>query len=127
MATNFQEDYSIHTPPLLNDHIYIHWKCRMKVFLQSIDFDLWYIVKNGYASKPRLEWDESDMHNFSLNIRAMKLLYHALENNVLYNMISSCTSAYDIWLCWENAHNAANQIFEENNIDEVVEEIFIKV
>ena len=67
----------------------------MKIFLQSIDFDLWYIVKNGYASKPRLEWDENDMHNFSLNIRAMKLLYHVLENNVLYNIISSYTSAYE--------------------------------
>ena len=127
MATSFQEGYSIHTPPLLNDHIYSHRKCRMKIFLQSIDFDLWYIVNNRYASKPKFEWDKSDMYNFSLNIRAMKLLYQALENNVLYNMISSCTSAYDIWLCLENVHNATNQIFEENNVDEVVEAIEIQV
>ena len=39
-------------------------------------------------------------------------------------MISSWTSAYDIWLCLKNVHNATNQIFElQEKVDDDIGKI----
>ena len=35
-------------PPSFNGNHYTYWKQKMKEFIEAIDVNMWYIVKNGY-------------------------------------------------------------------------------
>ena len=54
MVTNntlFSEEQSITRPPMFNRVNFVSWRERVKIFLQSIDIELWYIVnERPYAT-----------------------------------------------------------------------------
>ena len=70
----------------------------MRIFLISMDFELWSIVENGFqkSSLPMSEWNESEKKVFALNAKAMNALFCALDKNE-FNRVSMCDSAFDIW------------------------------
>ena len=91
----FKEGYSIDTAPYFNGSYYEYQIIRISVFITSIDSYLWNIVKNDFVSKLKLEWDDHDKKNFSLSIRAMHILQHALSDDI-YFKVSKCINAKDI-------------------------------
>ena len=91
----FKESYPIDVTLYFNGSYYVHWRIRISVFMTSIDPYLWNIVKNGFVSKPKLEWDDHDKKNFSLNIKAMHILQHALSDDI-YVKVPKCSSAKEI-------------------------------
>ena len=111
--SGMQEGHSIARPPLFNGSDYTYWKTRMRIFLISMDFELWSIVENGFqkSSLPMSEWNESEKKVFALNAKAMNALFCALDKNE-FNRVSICDSALDIWRTLEVTHEDTSQVKE---------------
>ena len=45
----FKGGHSTQRPPLFDGSNYNYWKCRMKIYLQSINYELWNIVEAAYT------------------------------------------------------------------------------
>ena len=107
----FQEGLSVVRPPLFNGLDYTYWKTRMRVFLISMNLDLWNIVENGFQlpSKPMNEWSDLEKKYFSLNAKAMNALFCALDKNE-FNRISTCETAFDIWRTLEITHEGTSRV-----------------
>ncbi|KHN24822.1 hypothetical protein glysoja_044100, partial [Glycine soja] len=84
------EGHSISRPPYFNGRNYTEWKERMKIFIQSVDFKLWLLIKNGPKVPTKLvdneeveksedEYDEEDMKNLELEAKAKNILHCALN------------------------------------------------
>ena len=63
---------------MFNGMDYTYWKTQMRVFLLSLNFDLWNIVELGFQtpSKPMNEWNDFEKKLFSLNAKAMNILFY---------------------------------------------------
>ena len=111
--SGMQEGHSIARPPLFNGSDYTYWKTRMRIFLISMDFELWSIVENGFqkSSLPMSEWNESEKKVFALNAKAMNALFCALDKNE-FNRVSICDSAFDIWRTLEVTHEGTSRVKE---------------
>ena len=107
----FQEGLSVFRPPLFNGLDYTYWKTRMRVFLISMNLDLWNIIENGFQlpSKPMNEWSDLEKKYFSLNAKAMNALFCALDKNE-FNRISTCEMAFDIWRTLEITHEGTSRV-----------------
>ena len=53
----------------------------MRVFLLSLDLNLWNIVESSFkrSSLPMKDWNDSEKKTFSLNARAMNALFCTLD------------------------------------------------
>ena len=122
MTTSLPEGQSSSRPPLFSGTNYGYWKARMKIFIQSIDFQLWKVIMKGPyiptinvdgvdIPKPEEDWDDQEMKKGELNAKAMNLLYCALDPNE-FNQISICNSAKEIWDRLEVTHKGTNQVKE---------------
>ena len=83
----------------------------MRVFLISMNLDLWNIIENGFQlpSKPMNEWSDLEKKYFSLNAMAMNALFCALDKNE-FNQISTCETAFDIWRTLEITHEGTSRV-----------------
>ena len=106
-----QEGFSVFRPPFFNGLDYTYWKTRMRVFLISMNLDLWNIIENGFQlpSKPMNEWSDLEKKYFSLNAKAMNALFCALDKNE-FNRISTCETAFDIWRTLEITHEGTSRV-----------------
>ena len=57
---------------------------------------MWDVFEKDFDFKPRGNWTEKEKNLFSLNIRAMQILYKGLAEND-FQKIKHCSSARDIW------------------------------
>jgi len=107
----FQEGLSVVRPPLFNGLDYTYWKTRMRVFLISMNLDLWNIIENDFQlpSKPMNEWSDLEKKYFSLNAKAMNALFCALDKNE-FNRVSLCETAFDIWRTLEITHEGTSRV-----------------
>ena len=111
MATNnplVLEGQSITGPPIFNGINYVSWKECIKIFFQYIDIELWYIVNESpyettnldadlgkFRPKVRSELDTQDKANYTLNAKAMNVIYDALNANES-SRVKGCKSAKEI-------------------------------
>ncbi|KAI5666874.1 hypothetical protein M9H77_16727 [Catharanthus roseus] len=111
----YVEGSSTNRPPLFNGTNYTFWKSRIKIYICSINFDLWSIVEkgpyipkiNGVAKKIE-EFDEFDSRKMTLNFQAMNILSCALDASE-YDRVSGCDSAHEMWKLLEVTHEGTNQ------------------
>ncbi|KAL3503833.1 hypothetical protein ACH5RR_033674 [Cinchona calisaya] len=112
MATNnamFLEGHSITRHPMFIGINFVFWRDRMKIFVQSIDIDLWYIICEGpleanvidvnthrLRPKTRYELNAKDKVNLSLNAKAINILYNILDADE-FSKVKGCKSAKEIW------------------------------
>ena len=122
LANGIVEGQSTSRPPYFDGSNYAYWKARMKIYLQSIDYNLWLIVAKGpyvpmknvdNVDTPKLEeeYDENEMKKCSFNAKAINCLYCALSKDE-FNRISMCSSAQEIWNTLEITHEGTNQVKE---------------
>ena len=78
-----QEGHSITRPSMFNGTDYIYWNTRMKIFLISMDFELWNVVENSFqkSSLTMNDWNELKKKTFTLNAKAMNALFCVLDKN----------------------------------------------
>nr|KYP34685.1 hypothetical protein KK1_044336 [Cajanus cajan] len=107
MSKIITEGQSILRPPYFDDTNYIEWKERMRVFIQSVDFKLWFVIKNGpkiptkivnneEVKKSEDEYDEEDMKNLELEAKARNILYCAINQDT-FEKISKYTTSKQMW------------------------------
>ena len=92
----FSKGFDHTIPPVLENSDFCWWKGRMESFIQSTSLKMWDIFENDFDFKPRGNWTEKEKNLFSLNIRAMQILYKGLTEND-FQKIKHCSSAKDIW------------------------------
>lgn len=121
-GTSLEEGQSINRPPLFNGINYNYWKNRMKIYVQSVDYELWRIIMNGpkiptkrintvEVAKSESEWNDDDLKIMQANAKAINVLYYALDT-LEFNRISSCESAKEIWNKLELTYEGTNQVDE---------------
>ncbi|GAV68999.1 DUF4219 domain-containing protein/UBN2 domain-containing protein [Cephalotus follicularis] len=131
MNFNSSESQNISKPPFFDGNNYSHWKAKMTIFIQSLDYNLWDIVMDGpnipttivdCKGVPKLknEYTIFDKKNLQLNARAMHVFYCALGPNE-FNRIRSCISAKEIWDKLESTHEGTNQV-KDSRIDMLIHE-----
>ena len=122
MNNAFSEGQSIARPPMFNGSDYAYWKARMKIYLVSVDYDVWDIIETGYTPptetvngivtpKPKSRWDANDKKLYSIDSKAMNALICALDKTE-YNRISHCNTAQEIWHTLEVTHEGTSQVKE---------------
>ena len=83
----------------------------MRVFLLSLDLNLWHIVENRFemSSLPMNQWNDLEKKTFSLNTKAMNVLFCALDKNE-FNRVSLCETTFDIWRTLEITHEGTSRV-----------------
>lgn len=123
MATNNtsqMEGAGTGRPPLFNGTHYSYWKNRMRIFIESMEFDLWTIVEEGYTKptittegitteKPKSRWSIDEKNKYTLNSRAMNALFCGLSPEE-YNKVSVCKTAKEIWDTLEVTNEGTSQV-----------------
>ena len=84
------EGLEIDKPPFFDGVHFLYWKTLMECYIQSIDFDLWDIILDGFSLKPKQSMSSYDKNCFSLNIRAMQMLRNNLNDDA-YDIIKNCS------------------------------------
>ncbi|KAK8713222.1 hypothetical protein V6N13_148444 [Hibiscus sabdariffa] len=113
---------SIDKPPYFNGAHYSHWKNRMMIFVQSVDYLLWDIIEDGptipmkrvgelQIPKERHEWSAQERRQVQLNAKAMHILLCALGPEE-HAKVSSCDNAKEIWDKLEVIHEGTNEVKE---------------
>ena len=110
-TSQFKEGHSTQRPPLFDGSNYNYWKCRMKIYLQSIGFDLWNIVESDYnkPTTPYSEWTLVERTNANLDAKAMNALFCAMDKNE-FNRVSTSNTAHQIWHTLEVTHEGTSKV-----------------
>ncbi|KAK7413000.1 hypothetical protein VNO78_04809 [Psophocarpus tetragonolobus] len=102
------EGHSISRPPFFNGKNYTEWKERMRVFIKSVDFKLWLVIKNGTKIPTKLiddeeveksedEYDEDDVKNMELEAKARNILNCALNPDTFQKFSVDQKTAKEMW------------------------------
>lgn len=111
VGATMDDDDLFSRPPWFDGGNYTRWKRRMTAFFRAKDYELWSIVRNGPSvpmkdgessgtPKSEAEYTADCERKVSLDAKALHLLYCALAPAV-FSIISSCTTAKEIWDCLE--------------------------
>ncbi|VFQ58917.1 unnamed protein product [Cuscuta campestris] len=125
------EGQSTTRPPLFDGTNYSYWKERMRIFIQSNDYKLWLIVKNGCGvpmkkvgevNVPKIEEDfnDEDCKKMELNAKAINMIYCGVNADD-YRKISRCETAKQTWEKLEVTYEGTAQV-REAKIDHLTHE-----
>ncbi|XP_072084353.1 uncharacterized protein [Arachis hypogaea] len=132
MAFTLTEGQSNNRPPYFNGSNYSYWKERMRIFMQSIDYNIWKIILNELdvptkknfdgevVAKEDNEWTEEEKKKVELNAKAINLMHCAI-NFEEYRKVSRCKTAKEIWDMLRLTHECTNQV-RETRIDMLMKE-----
>ncbi|GAV57796.1 zf-CCHC domain-containing protein/DUF4219 domain-containing protein/UBN2 domain-containing protein [Cephalotus follicularis] len=123
MNTNVGESQNISKPPFFDGNNYGHWKAKMTIFIQSLDYNLWDLIVDGpnlptvtlengdVVPKPRNLYDDNDRRRVQINAKAKHIIICAIKSND-FNRISSSISAKEMWDRLEVTYEGTNQVKE---------------
>ncbi|VFQ74654.1 unnamed protein product, partial [Cuscuta campestris] len=109
-------------PPLFDGTNYAYWKERMRIFIQSNDYDSWLVIKHGetvptkivdgvLVPKLETEYTSNDKKNMQLNARAINFLYCAVNPDD-YQKISRCKTINEMWNKLEVTYEGTSQVMD---------------
>ncbi|VFQ93680.1 unnamed protein product, partial [Cuscuta campestris] len=125
------EGQSTTRPPLFDGTNYSYWKERMRIFIQSNDYKLWLIVKNGCGvpmkkvgevnvPKTKEEFTDEYCKKMELNAKAINMIYCGVNVDD-YRKISRCETAKQMWEKLEVTYEGTAQV-REAKIDHLTHE-----
>ena len=84
---------------------------RMKIFLQSLNYELWNKVEAPYIKLTTnyTAWSDDQKKNANLDAKAMNALFCALTKEE-FNRVSTATSANQIWHILQVTHEGTNKV-----------------
>ncbi|GAV73239.1 LOW QUALITY PROTEIN: DUF4219 domain-containing protein/UBN2 domain-containing protein, partial [Cephalotus follicularis] len=106
--------------PFFDGNNYSHWKAKMTIFIQALDFNLWDIIIDGpelphiisqegiKTLKLRSSYTDDDRKKVQLNAKAKYVIICALNSNE-FNRVSSCATA-KMWDRLEVTYEGTNQV-----------------
>ena len=85
----------------------------MKIYLQSLNYELWNIVEAVYTKLTTNynAWSDDQKKNANLDAKAMNALFCALTKEE-FNRVSTGTSANQIWHILQVIHDGTNKVKE---------------
>ncbi|GAV87447.1 LOW QUALITY PROTEIN: DUF4219 domain-containing protein/UBN2 domain-containing protein, partial [Cephalotus follicularis] len=107
--------------PFFDGNNYSHWKAKMTIFIQDLDFNLWDIIIDGperphtvskegvKTLKPKSLYTDDDIKKIQLNAKAKHVIICALNSNE-FNRVSSCATAKEMWDRLEVTYKGTNQV-----------------
>ena len=121
----FREGQPTTKTPFFDDNDYTYWKFMMKIYLQTLDYEIWKVIYDGTfmpclwlknevgddIPKASSHWSELEKKKISLNSKAMNALFYTLDKKE-FHKISSCESAQEIWNKLEVVYEGTNQVKE---------------
>ncbi|VFR00193.1 unnamed protein product [Cuscuta campestris] len=118
-------------PPLFDGTNYSYWKERIRIFIQSNDYKLWLIVKNGCGvpmkkvgevnvPKTEEEFTDEDCKKMELNAKEINMIYCGVNADD-YRKISRCETAKQMWEKLEVTYEGIAQV-REAKIDHLTHE-----
>ena len=131
MNSTIIEGQSIVRPPYFDGSNYTYWKERMKIFIQSVDYKLWLVIKNGPSIPKKVvdgkevekleeEFNDQDMKKMEQNAKAKNIFYCAVNPDD-FRKISRCQTAKQMWDKLEVTYEGTSQV-KEAKIDMLVHE-----
>ncbi|KAK2395298.1 ankyrin repeat-containing protein ITN1 [Trifolium repens] len=114
MDTTIIERRSISNPPYWDGTTnFDEWKESITIFMQSVDFKLWLVTKNGskIPTKSEDEFNDEDMKIMEQEAKAKNILRCALNPDALQR-ISGCKTAKEMW---EKLNNVVTVSDTESN------------
>ncbi|VFQ83161.1 unnamed protein product [Cuscuta campestris] len=116
------EGQSTTRPPLFDGMNYTYWKERMRIYIQSTNFLLWRIIKNGEdvpmkkvgetnVPKSENEYDAQDIKKVENNAKAINIIYCAVNPDD-YPKISCCSTTKEMWDKLEITYEGTDQVRE---------------
>ncbi|VFQ83106.1 unnamed protein product [Cuscuta campestris] len=116
------ERQSTTRPPLYDGTNYTYWKERMRIYIQSTNFLLWRIIKNGEdvpmkkvgetnVPKTEDEYVAQDIKKVENNAKAINIIYCAVNPDD-YRKISYCSTAKKMWDKLEITYEGTDQVRE---------------
>ena len=123
MAADFLLRRSTNKPPIFYGKNYDVWKKMTETFVKSINFDLWYIVVDGFykiliakngktREKTKKELNENDKRMLVQNIQVMKIFCRVLDKNEL-KRVKDRKNAQEIWRKLEETYENKYLNFSE--------------
>ncbi|GAV58203.1 zf-CCHC domain-containing protein/DUF4219 domain-containing protein/UBN2 domain-containing protein [Cephalotus follicularis] len=118
---NTVESQNISKSPFFDGNNYSHWKAKMTIFIQSLDYNLWVLIVDGphlpsirdengeSIPKPRNTYNDDDGRRVQLNAKAKHVIICAI-NSSEFNIVSSCISAKEMWDRLEVTYKGINQV-----------------
>ncbi|XP_057756290.1 uncharacterized protein LOC130975519 [Arachis stenosperma] len=132
VAFTLTEGQSNNRPPYFNGSNYSYWKERMRIFVQSIDYNIWKIILNGpdvptkqnadgeVVAKEDNEWTDEEKKKVELNAKAINLMHCAISFEE-FRKVSRCKTAKEIWDKLRLTHEGTKQV-RETRIDMLMKE-----
>ena len=84
--------------PLFDGTNYAYWKVCMRVFLQSLDEEVWQVVEIGWTKSKEVptDWDDAKIKSANFNSGALNAIFSAVTNEE-FKKISSTETAKEEW------------------------------
>ncbi|GAV68055.1 zf-CCHC domain-containing protein/DUF4219 domain-containing protein/UBN2 domain-containing protein [Cephalotus follicularis] len=118
---NNGESKNISKPPFFDGNNYSHWKAKMTIFIQSLDYNLWDLIVDGPSlptirsengdvlPKPRNTYNDDDRKRIQMNAKDKHIIICAINSNK-FNRVSSCNSTKEMWDRLELTYEGTNQV-----------------
>ncbi|XP_077219750.1 uncharacterized protein LOC143853940 [Tasmannia lanceolata] len=105
------EGQSVSRPPYFNGSNYGYWKTRMSFFLQSLDYEMWELIEDGYIAptSERSKWSAAQKKRAALNAKGVNTIFCALSLDE-FNRVSICKTAKEIWTILETTHEGTSPV-----------------
>ncbi|VFQ73469.1 unnamed protein product [Cuscuta campestris] len=135
------EGQSTTRPPLFDGTNYSYWKKRMRIFIQSNDYKLWLIVKNGCGvpmkkvgevnvPKTEEEFTDEDCKKMKLNAKAINMIYcgvnaddyHKISRGFTRSKVDAIEEGCDFQTMTYDALRGNLITYETTQLSKVVEE-----
>ncbi|GAV67396.1 DUF4219 domain-containing protein/UBN2 domain-containing protein, partial [Cephalotus follicularis] len=109
--------------PFFDGNNYGHWKAKMTIFIQSLDYNFWDLIVDGpnlptvtlenrdVVPKLRNLYDDNDRKRVQTNAKAKHIIICAINSND-FNRISSCIFAKEMWHRLKVTYEGTNQVKE---------------
>ena len=90
---------------------YAYWKVRMRVFLKSLDENVWLSVENGLTKPATLvdQWYDEQIDVANYNSKAMNAIYNGVSS-MQFKKISNVEVAKTSWTILEATHERTKEV-----------------
>ena len=83
-------------PPFFDGTCYGYWKRKMRMYLGSINDQVWEVTENDYAIIDPDDPTNQDKINKQCNTMALSTIYNAIDSKV-FEQIKDCDRANEVW------------------------------
>jgi hypothetical protein len=100
-------------PPLFDGTCYDYWKRKIKMYLGSINDQVWDVTESDYVILDPTNLFNEDKANKQCNIIALNTIYNAIDSKV-FEQIKDCERASEVWKRLEETYEGTSAVKSAN-------------